>query len=269
MITLPIVKPGTDKQAIILHSRKQAMTAHVHFGLLRNNGVLDCRQRSILFPLMHASPSLEHRRGHGKRGIGHAQWLENTLSHNVTQTFASNGLHHQAGPIHTGAVFPLFAGLKQQGCFQCCQRPADDAGLSLFLNQSVVVFVEKLITKACRVKQKHSGCNVIFGSAKPWGAVAIKPFEHLQFADHRYIGPGRRIEVESTFFDQLQHCCGGYRFRRGIHGENTVGRHCTCLTGHSLSRCTLVEQTVAPGYCCDYAWDALLSSRDGIEQVVE
>ncbi|MNH28413.1 hypothetical protein D3C79_885770 [compost metagenome] len=109
------------------------MASHVHFGGLWQDEILECAQRSILCALVQAGSPLEHRRGHGKGGIGHAQRLENTLLHDFTQTLAGNGLDHQAGPIHVGAVFPLFTRLKQQGCLKRRQRPADDAGLSLCL----------------------------------------------------------------------------------------------------------------------------------------
>ncbi|MCY1455235.1 hypothetical protein D9M71_723530 [compost metagenome] len=119
------------------------------------------------------------------------------------------------------------------------------------------------------MKQEHSGGDVVFGGAKPWGAVAIKPVEHLEFTDHRQVVPGGRIEIQSAFLDQLKHGRGGYRFSRGKHRENTVGGHSLWLAERSLPRSPLVEQTVAPGDCSDYAWDALRSGGGVIEYLIE
>ncbi|MCY1364294.1 hypothetical protein D3C76_858730 [compost metagenome] len=85
------------------------------------------------------------------------------------------------------------------------------------------------------MKQKHSSGDVFSGGAKARRSVAIKPLEHLQFADHRHIVPGRRIEIQSALFEQLQHRRGGYRFGRGKHGENAVGRHGRGLTLRPLT----------------------------------
>ncbi|MNL49498.1 hypothetical protein D3C87_1724370 [compost metagenome] len=119
------------------------------------------------------------------------------------------------------------------------------------------------------MKQQHAGGDGVFRRAQARAAVTVEAFEHLLFADHRQVVPGGRIEIQSTFLDQLQHRRGGDRFRRGKQGEDAVGGHFPGLTECALARSALIDQAVTPGDGGDHARHAQRSGGDGIEQVVE
>ena len=122
-------------------------------------------------------------------------------------------------------------------------RRGDHARLAMLLRETVVLLVEEVVAEAGRVQQQHPRGDVALGRAQLGLAVRVEALQHLQLADLRRVGLGRRVEIELAVLDQLQARRAGDRLGRREDREHACRASCR----HRRPACACRRR---PRRCC-------------------